>query len=209
MDTHKAKRGEPGYVSPLKGRRSEHATDEHMARMRALSQAKITRPLADRFWEKVERLGPGDCWEWKGALRGTHPDQQYGQLWNGKKPERAHRISYELHNGPIPDGLVIDHVCRNRKCVNPAHLRAVTPRVNGTENNLSPFATNARKTHCKKGHPLTGENLARFLVKNTRKTRWIAVRGCLTCTPSLHDHPRRFWLPEDIETEQSRGGTPK
>lgn len=62
----------------------------------------------------------------------------------------AHRFAYELANGPIPDGLEIDHLCRNRKCVNPAHLQAVSHREN---------MLRAAKTHCLNGHPLTGPNV--------------------------------------------------
>ena len=60
----------------------------------------------------------------------------------------AHRVSWELHRGPIPSGMMIDHVCRTRCCVNPDHLRVVTPRQNATENNVGPAASRAARTHC-------------------------------------------------------------
>lgn len=77
-----------------------------------------------RFWGKVAR-GPG-CWEWNGNFR----PQGYGIFTEGQKVKYAHRVAWELTHGPIPDGLVIDHLCFNRACVNPAHLRVVTQQIN-------------------------------------------------------------------------------
>lgn len=80
-----------------------------------------TRPLAERFWEKVAKAGPTQCWLWTGASNST----RYGRMSRGA-PSReivlAHRVSYELHNGPIPNGLWVLHHCDNPPCVNPAHL---------------------------------------------------------------------------------------
>lgn len=67
----------------------------------------------------------GDCWVWQGTLRGG-----YGRFRAGRKTFSAHRVSYEHHVGAIPDGLVLDHLCRNRACINPAHLEPVTIREN-------------------------------------------------------------------------------
>lgn len=70
---------------------------------------------------------------------------------------RAHRFAYELHKGPIPKGLEIDHLCRNTLCVNPNHLEAVTHREN-VRRGTSPTARNAMKSECKRGHPLDEKN---------------------------------------------------
>ena len=87
-------------------------------------------PLPQRFWAKVNRREAGACWDWTASLSA----QGYGQLAvkiNGKRTvTTAHRISYSLHFGPIPDGKHVDHRCRNRRCVNPSHLRLVTPGQN-------------------------------------------------------------------------------
>lgn len=103
------------------------------------------------FWGKVDKTD-GGCWLWTGCL-----SDGYGKIsWNGKNV-RAHRVSYELIHGPIPDGLVTDHLCRNRACVNPAHIELVTSRIN-TLRGYGRFAINARKTACVFGHPYTPEN---------------------------------------------------
>lgn len=95
------------------------------------------------------------CWLWHGHMA---PDG-YGRVRLGPSKVHAHRAVYMEYKGHIPDGLQIDHLCCVRNCVNPEHLEAVTSRVNGLRS-ASFAAKNARKTHCKNGHPLSGENLA-------------------------------------------------
>lgn len=101
--------------------------------------------LAERFWTKVDKSG--DCWLWKASL--TYDG--YGQFFIKGKRWRAHRWSYTQANGEIPEGLEIDHLCRVRACVNPAHLEAVTRRENQIRGD-SPFGINARKDVCIRGH---------------------------------------------------------
>lgn len=114
------------------------------------------------FWKKVNKTD--GCWDWIGANNGNG----YGQF----RRLRAHRISFQLAHGSIPAGYVVDHICRNRSCVNPCHLRLVTLRINTLENSESLTAKNAVKTHCKNGHEFTPENT----YINPRP-----YRECLTC----------------------------
>lgn len=109
-----------------------------------------TRMLAERFWDKADRsAGPDGCWLWTAAL--SH--NGYGRFGNGDMigTRQAHRIAYELVIGPIPAGLVIDHLCRNRRCVNPAHMEPVTTAEN-LRRGVGLAVENARKTHCPRGH---------------------------------------------------------
>jgi hypothetical protein len=122
-------------------------------------------PLKDRFWSRVNKTET--CWLWTGATVAGG----YGCLRADGRPLRAHRVAYELTVGPIPDGLVLDHLCRTPACVRPDHLEPVTQRENilrGT----SPAAQFAAATHCKRGHEFTPENTMR---------RKGSTRECRTC----------------------------
>lgn len=112
-------------------------------------------PLA-RFWGAVRKGGEHECWPWVGG----RTKDGYGHFCPNGPKEYVHRFSYELHVGPIPSGKQIDHLCRNRRCVNPAHLEAVTKRVNWERGEAS-SARNRRKTHCIYGHAFTPDNTYR------------------------------------------------
>ena len=110
-----------------------------------------------RFWAKVDKNGPvpehcpelGPCWVWTSAAmgKGYREGKGYGLFGLNRRGYPAHRLAYQLLIGDIPDGLQLDHVCRNTRCVNPAHLEPVTH-----QENVARFA--ALQTHCKHGHPL-------------------------------------------------------
>lgn len=139
------------------------------------------KPAKDRFWSKVQKGAPGECWQWTGAVQGGG----YGSFRvgaQGSKIKQAHIVAFELLGIVIPPGMVIDHTCRNRLCVSPYHLRVVTPRMNGVENSTSPAARNAAKTHCVKGHPLSGDNLV-WVEQKARSGRLSPTRRCLICYP--------------------------
>ncbi len=107
------------------------------------------------------RVCPSGCWEWQGKIHATG----YAQPWNSTF---LHRWAYEFFIGPIPEGLVIDHLCRNRKCGNPTHLEPVTQRENSLRG-LSISAINATKTHCIMGHAFSPENI--YAYKGKRQCR--------------------------------------
>lgn len=111
-------------------------------------------PLRDRLLSRIRKTETG-CWEWTGAIS----SKGYGTLGFQTRDLYAHRASYELFVGPIPDGLEMDHLCRNRRCINPEHLEAVTHLENMHRN---PFVSaRMKQTHCKHGHEFTPENTRR------------------------------------------------
>lgn len=170
------KHGDPAYVRPLSDDSSSLCTvvdcnanarkaglcgAHHHRKVRygnPLGGGK-TRPRTDpqtRFWCQVDVGHPLGCWQWMGrTARG------YGcfaiQFEGRRRTYGAHRYAYESLRGDIPDGLHLDHLCRNTLCVNPDHLEAVTPRENAWRSE-STFVKRRLDTHCQRGHPFDEEN---------------------------------------------------
>lgn len=123
-----------------------------------------------KFEARVKIAPETECWIWTG----TRDSNGYGLV---NLPDRyrttAHRVSYELYVGPIPDGMVIDHLCKNPQCVNPAHLEPVTNYENSVARATGHCHDRSVQTHCKRGHPLSGENVTRYGKFQTR--------CCMTC----------------------------
>jgi hypothetical protein len=116
----------------------------------------MSATLLERLLSFVDSSDPDACWEW----RGNRHQQGYGFIKVNPRNLLAHRVSYELHVGPIPGGMVVCHQCDNPPCINPAHLRVGTQADNMRESVERGRHANAGKTHCLRGHPRTPENLS-------------------------------------------------
>lgn len=103
---------------------------------------------AERFWTKLNKNVSSGCWLWTAKVESNG----YGRFWFDGHSVLAHRFAYELVHGPIPKGLTIDHRCRTRACVNPAHMELVTMKTNVLRG-AGITAELAAKTHCPRGHP--------------------------------------------------------
>jgi hypothetical protein len=131
-----------------------------------------------KIWSKVNKNGPipndrpelGNCWNWMASTT----EAGYAKTTYFNKTRLAHRIIYELLKEKIPKGLHLDHLCRNTRCVNPKHLEPVTVRENLLRGK-GPVSENHKKTHCKYGHELQGENLIYKIVNGWPR------RSCRTC----------------------------
>jgi len=165
----------------------------------------LTTKAISAFHGRYERKGECDCWEWQGPL-----SYGYGVFCASGRPIRAHRVAYFLATQTLP--FCLDHLCRNRKCVNPAHLEPVSDRENILRG-VGLTAINHRKTHCKRGHPLTGDNLLHIklgrecktcnrLVSNEWKRKHPRWQG------KPHMAPEGRWIPRPKQqSDASRGGS--
>ena len=141
-----------------------------------MKKQRAMKPIEQRFWEKVNKETANGCWEWSSAVRGNGYGAFFTHLLGeGRKCHGAHRYSWMMVNGPIPEGLWVLHKCDNRICVNPDHLF-----LGDRTDNMRDCAKKKRvctigqsnKTHCKRGHE--------FTEKNTKLNK-IGHRSCKTC----------------------------
>jgi hypothetical protein len=139
------------------------------------------RSLEERFHAKFEKGAPDECWLWQGAIK----DTGYAALSRGGQGEGivyAHRLADELDGREIPEGMVVDHLCRNRACVNPAHLEVVTHQVN-IRRGEAPSIVIARTGICTRGHVIADDYEERGNGKR-------ACRKCIRITN--RDASRRY-----------------
>ena len=125
----------------------------------------------------------GDCHEWQGPL----DRDGYGTFYLRRRGRRAHRVGWFAHNGPIPEGMVVNHSCRNRACVNVQHLRLFTVTENALSDSSSLAYINSRKIHCPRGH--TYDKVATYRGKTQRV--------CSTCERDKQRRLRAKWRAED------------
>lgn len=147
--------------------------------------------LTERFMARVKKSD--GCWLWTGGKRGR-PGAQYGKYMMDGKLTGAHRISYQLFVGPIPEGMTIDHICRTTLCVRPDHLRVLTLVENIMIGTALP-ALNARKTHCIHGHPFDDQN-----TKHHSRSSGKKQRRCCICTHAAQ--AKRYYA--DLEKTRAR-----
>lgn len=108
--------------------------------------------IEKRFWSKVDKQE--FCWIWTACK----DKKGYGSFLLGSS-QKAHRISYELVKGKIPEGMILYHLCKNKSCVNPSHLEAVSSRINSLRAKNTIAYIHSDKDKCPKGHPYLGYNL--------------------------------------------------
>ena len=164
--------------------RRHHSLERFHAKhgQRFHDKAGYSEVAKKRFFQKIKKVNK--CWEWQGCIS----SKGYGTFGFFGKWCKAHRASYMLFVGKIPEGLTIDHKCKNKKCVNPEHLRPMTMRDNILlgENCA---AVNAKKTHCKRGHEFLKENIYPLKMKNGRNSR--SCRICIKIR-SVYNNKKRY-----------------
>ncbi len=151
-------------------------------------------PAEVRFFSKIDKLGPlwngTHCWVWIAGTRGRYP------RFDGTT---AHNWSWVYHNGVVPEGRELDHLCRNRNCANPSHLEPVPHRENLIRG--AGFCSQARNTHCKNGHEFTPENIY-------NRPDQPHTRACRICA-KIRKKPRKKWGDDGVMSCVSCGRSDK
>ncbi|MDX2309344.1 MAG: HNH endonuclease [Hyphomicrobium sp.] len=158
----------------------------------------LSAPVIAKFWAVVDKQSADDCWPWLGPLNA----KGYGRFAANGSVEMAHRSSVRLSGRDIPPGFEVDHICRNRRCVNPSHLRVVTHQENLLSGQTI-AAANAAKTHCRKGHPLSTGNLVQGSGKRVCK-ECRRARSEAEYVPSTDRRRRRHLSSEDVAEVRRR-----
>lgn len=149
----------------------------------------VDADVDNRFWSKVDAWGPFACWTWTRA----RDRNGYGKFWLNGTMHLAHRVSWQTLVGPVPEGMSLDHLCRNPACVNPDHLEPVTHAENVRRG--AGGAHTRQKTHCPQGHPYDGDNLR---IGRTRGERY-----CRECQRQK-DRLERQMHPDRVRARHER-----
>lgn len=152
--------------------------------------------VSGRFWERVIPEPNSGCWLWVGG----RARYGYGTFYLNGRHVYAHRVSYEMHVGPIPAGLELDHKCRVPACVNPNHLEPVTHREN-VKRGLAGIKTaewQRSKTHCPNGHQYTADNI--YYRSNGH-------RDCRTCSQKRSRDRQRLLRPTRSAAQKEKTRT--
>lgn len=172
-------------------------------------------PLEDRLWSRVLKGADDDCWLWVGCLStdGYGKIGEGGASASGSKSLFVHRVVYEMVIGTIPDGYEVDHLCHtkecgktgkeclHRRCVNPAHLSAVTHRDNSIRDECTASGKNVAKTHCPAGHEYNEEN-----TRYEKNRNGGLSRKCRICDRELHRKIRRAAGVKEVGPNQKAAG---
>lgn len=137
------------------------------------------KPIAQRFWEKVPERSPwpDECWQWRGGGAG----EGYGMFRiSTGKTERAHRVAWRLTGSEIPEGMELDHACRNRGCVRPEHLTLVEKHYNARQGVRAYAERKSAQTHCRNGHKYVEGSYA------VTPDGWRACRACSSANTRRH-----------------------
>ena len=180
--------GKPTAVAQMTRTKIGHIKGQPL---RFINGHNARQPWRDRFWTKVNKDALNKCWLWTAGVS----LEGYGRFSVNRQPTYAHRISYAFAKGDIPTGMELDHLCRNRICVNPEHLEVVTHQENVLRG-VSPAALHRAQTSCVHCHPFYDSNT--ITLRN-------GGSDCRTCARTRERNRTRCWKRSCTHTRGKHG----